>query len=64
MKRDPRRDPRFGGVFHKWAQNFLINGVNQGCVFVSPSLSAHRGWIGILHFTEWAKGAEVIHVAE
>ena len=56
--------PQAGDVLHKWNRNFLVTGVNQGCVYVQPSLSAHKAWVGVLFFREWAVGAEVVHVEE
>ena len=61
-ERDPRSAPRTGDVIRKWEQNFLINDVVMGCVYTSPPLTAHRDWVGIQYFKEWAKTAEVVFV--
>lgn len=59
--RNPKMNPMAGDVLHKWDCNFLVTRVEQGCVYTEPSLSAHKAWIGILFFREWAYGAEVVH---
>jgi len=61
--RNPKMEPQAGDVFHKWGQNFLIIRHTQGCVFIGPSLSAHREWVGLLFFREWAANAEIVHDA-
>jgi hypothetical protein len=60
--RDPRMDPRAGDTLIKWHRAFYVLRVNQGCIFVQPSLSAHKEWVGLLFYREWAKDAEVAHV--
>ncbi len=62
--RDPKMDPRAGDVLHKWDKNFLVVRNEQGCVYVNPSLSAHKDWVGLLFFREWAVNASVVHVQE
>ena len=59
--RDPRMNPEAGDVLHKWDRDFFVARVTMGCVFVEPSLSAHKAWIGVLFFREWAATAEVVH---
>jgi hypothetical protein len=59
-ERNPRMDPEPGDVFHKWDRNFLVTRVEMGMVFVQPSLSAHKAWVGVLFFREWAANAEVV----
>ncbi len=60
--RDPRMEPKAGDVLHKWDSNFLVTRHDQGCVYMEPSLSAHKGWVGLLFFREWASGADVVYV--
>lgn len=62
--RDPKMNPHAGDVLHKWDRSFLVTSVTQGCIFVAPSLSAHKAWVGILFYREWAATAEVTHVSE
>ena len=58
--RDARMVPLAGDVLKRWGQCVLITRVEQGCVFSQPSLSAHKDWVGILFYREWAKGADVV----
>ena len=60
--RDPRIDPVVGDILHRWEQNFLVTQVTQGCVFCKPSLSAHKDWVGIQFFREWAANSEVVYM--
>jgi hypothetical protein len=60
-QRNPKMDPRKGDIFTKGGDAFLVTNHTQGCVYVHPSLSAHREWIGLLFFREWAAGAEIYH---
>lgn len=52
-------DPKAGDILHKWDRAFLVTRHDQGCVFVQPSLSAHKDWVGLLFFREWAKDSSV-----
>ena len=61
--RDPRVDPMSGDAFRKWNQVFVIRHVIQGCVYSTPSLTAHGAWISIQEFRKWAADAEVLQVA-
>lgn len=61
--RDPRLDPKPGDILKRWGIHLVLEN-QQGCVFTQPSLSAHKEWVGILFFREWATNAEVIHRAE
>ncbi len=60
--RDSRIDPQPGDVFRKWNQTFTVDEVNQGIVSLmyANGLHWHQGTLG---FRQWAKDAEVIHVA-
>ena len=59
--RNPRMEPCAGDVFHRWERNYLVTQNTMGAVFVQPSLSSDKAWIGILFFREWAQHAEVVH---
>ena len=49
--------------FTKWDSNFPGYAPRSGgCVYTEPSLSAHKGWVGLLFFREWASGADVVYV--
>ena len=63
MTRDPKMNPIQGDILKKWDQCFLVNRCDQGMVFVMPSLSAHRDWIGLLFFREFAATADVVYQA-
>lgn len=51
-------DPQPGDIYYKWGQSFLVTQVTMGCVFTWPSLSAHRDWVGICYFRDWATDAD------
>lgn len=62
--RNPRMEPAAGDCFRRWEQSVEVTRVTQGMVFTLPSLSAHRDWVGILYFREWADGAELLNQCE
>ena len=58
--RDPLIDPRPMDALKRWNTTHLVLRVEQGCVFTQPSLAAHREWVGIQYYREWAKDAAIL----
>ncbi len=58
---DGRKNPCRGDKFKsKFGHEHVIELVTQGCVYVRPSLSAHKPWVGIQEFWKWAEDAEYL----